>query len=247
MRSSTFVLGILFLFSFAGACLAEENKPQVYLLIGQSNMAGRAPIAVDQTQEIPRCLLLDPEGQWEPARNPLNRHSSIRKGLGIQKVNPGYSFAQKMLADDKALTLGLVVNAKGGTSIKQWKKDGKFYDAAVRRSKEGQAAGGELAGVLWHQGESDSEDTEYLAKLKVLISNLRKDLGKEDLPFVAGQINKHDLINKQVAVLPTQVPHTATVSSEGLTCSDRWHFDSRSMKVLGERYAEAVQKLNRQN
>ncbi len=79
--------------------------------------------------------------------------------------------------------------------------------------------------------------------LQVLISSLRKDLGREDLPFVAGQISKLELINKQVAALPAEVPHTAFASSEGLTCSDRWHFDAKSMKLLGERYAEAILSL----
>ncbi len=222
----------------------EVVNPQVYLLIGQSNMAGRAPIGEAEKEPLARCLLLNANGEWEPASNPLNRFSTIRKGLGMQKVNPGYSFAKKLLAADKTLTVGLVVNAKGGSSIRQWKKGDKFYDEAVRRTQQAMKKG-ELAGVLWHQGESDQNDAEYLAKLKELIANLRKDLGSPELPFVAGQVNKVELINKQVARLPAEVPLTAFASSEGLTCMDRWHFDAKSMKTLGERYADAILNLRK--
>lgn len=227
------------------ASLAAAGEREIYLLIGQSNMAGRAPIGAEQKEPIARCELLDGEGQWEPASNPLNRHSSIRKGLGMQKVNPGYSFAQKMLAADKTRSLGLVVNAKGGSSIGQWKKGDPFYNDAVRRTKEALQAGGTLAGILWHQGESDQNDADYLAKLKVLIADLRQDFGNEKLPFVAGQVSKVELINRQVAALPAEVPQTAFASSRGLTCMDRWHFDPKSMKLLGERYADAILQLQK--
>jgi glycerophosphoryl diester phosphodiesterase len=136
------------------------------------------------------------------------------------------------------------VNAKGSSSIRQWEKGDKFYDEAVRRTQQAMKKG-ELAGVLWHQGESDQNDAEYLAKLKELIANLRKDLGSPELPFVAGQVNKVELINKQVARLPAEVPLTAFASSEGLTCMDRWHFDAKSMKTLGERYADAILNLRK--
>lgn len=105
-----------------------------------------------------------------------------------------------MLAADKTLTVGLVVTAKGGSSIRQWKKGDKFYDGAVRHTQQAMKKG-ELAGVLWHLGESDQNDADYLAKLKKLIANL--------------------------------------------TCMDRWHFDAKSMKTLGERYADAILNLRK--
>ena len=37
--------------------------------------------------------------KFEPAKNPLNRYSTIRKGLGMQKMNPGYTFSKKMLKE----------------------------------------------------------------------------------------------------------------------------------------------------
>ena len=226
-----------------GGYSGPKEKLHVYLLIGQSNMAGRAAVAESEKGAIDRCYLLNGQDRWEPATNPLNRYSTIRKNLKMQKLNPGYSFAKTMLQKQKDLSLGLVVNAKGGTKIEQWAKGTKFYKDAVRRTKEAQKTG-TLKGILWHQGESNAGKPDgYLEKLKTLITDLRKDLGIADLPFVAGQVRNVPAINKQIAQLPSAVPHTGFVSSEGLKTKDRWHFDAPSMKLLGTRYAQAMLKL----
>ena len=222
-----------------------KAKLHIYLLIGQSNMAGRAKFSKEEEGAISGCFLLNSENRWEPAKNPLNRYSTIRKGLNMQKMNPGYYFARTMLAKKKDLSLGLVVNAKGGTKIEQWVKGTKFYKDAIKRTKEAQKTG-TLKGILWHQGESNQKNPDgYLEKMKALITDLRKDLGVKDLPFVAGQVKDVPKINEQIAELPEAVKNTSYVSSEGLTTQDRWHFDSKSMKIMGERYAEEMLKLQK--
>ena len=114
---------------------------------------------------VPRTYLLNGEDEWELAKNPLNRYSTIRKELGMQKLNPGYTFSKTMLATAKGISIGLVVNAKGGTSIKAWSAGSKFYMEALRRTKIARRTG-VLKGILWHQGESDSGDPRYLDALK---------------------------------------------------------------------------------
>ncbi len=42
---------------------------------------------------------------------------------------------------------------------------------------------------------------------------------------------------------PFTKEETGVVSSEGLKAMDRWHFDAKSMKLLGRRYAEEVLKI----
>lgn len=233
----------LLLLACLGLTASAAEKLDVYLLIGQSNMAGRAKMEESDKQPIERCLLLNADDSWEPATNPLNRHSTIRKGMGMQKVGPGAGFAKAMTEADPELTIGLVVNAKGGSKIDQWKKGTRFYADAVRRAKAAMEKG-KLKGILWHQGESDSGSPDgYLDKLTQLIADLRKDLGIGDLPFVAGQIHNTPVMNEIIAKLPEKVDGTAFVPSEGLTATDRWHFDRRSALLLGERYAEAIQNL----
>jgi hypothetical protein len=206
-------------------------------------MAGRAPFTKEEAGAVPRCYLLNDKNDWEPASNPLNRYSTIRKGLGMQKMNPGYTFAKAMIENDDAISIGLVVNAKGGTSIRQWARGSTFYKEALKRTQAARKTG-VLKGVLWHQGESDAKDAGYLDKLKALVSDIRRDLKQPDLPFVAGQVNNVKLVNDQIARLPEVVPFTGFASSDGLKAMDRWHFDAKSMRLLGRRYAEAMLKIH---
>jgi hypothetical protein len=222
-----------------------KDKLDIYLLIGQSNMAGRAPFTEDEAGPIENAYLLDAKGEWVPAKNPLNIYSSIRKGAGMQKMNPGYLFTKTMLKQSDGHAIGLVVNAKGGTKIEQWVKGTNFYNDALKRARQAMESG-TLKGILWHQGESDEKTPDgYLEKLVSLVEDLRKDLDAPNLPFVAGQVNNVPEVNEQIAKLPTKVKQTSYVSSEGLKCMDRWHFDAPSMRLLGERYAEEMIKLQK--
>lgn len=242
---------ILCLLFVAPATLADEpvysgkkDDLHIYLLIGQSNMAGRAAYEPSEAGPLDGCYLLNAENQFEPATQPFNRYSTIRKGLGMQKMNPGYTFAKTLLSESKGVSIGLVVNAKGGTKIEQWGKGTKFYQDAVSRAREAQKVG-VLKGILWHQGESNEKASEgYLDKLAQLVNDLRADLEAPQLPFVAGQVINVPAINDQIAKLPETVSHTSYVSSKDLKGKDRWHFDSESMRELGKRYATAMKGLH---
>ena len=243
------IVGALLLGLATGASAQEtpdvsKEDLHVYLLIGQSNMAGRAPFSEEEAKEIPRSYLLNGEDEWEPAKNPLNRYSTIRKGLGMQKLNPGYSFTKKMLEVNPKATIGLVVNAKGGSKIEEWGADKKFYKEIIRRAKEAEKTG-TLKGILWHQGESNvGREDKYLDQLKDLVKNLRKDLDAPDLPFVAGEISVIEKkMNGEIGKLPKAIAATGVASSKGLKTYDRWHFDAESAKKLGERYAEVMTEL----
>ncbi len=242
-------LGLIGFSILAGAQETYQGPKEglhVYLLIGQSNMAGRAPYGEEDAGVVERCFLLNDKDQWEPAKNPFNRYSTVRKGLNMQKMNPGYTFSQAMLKAQPAVSLGLVVNAKGGTSINEWGKGTKFYNEAVRRAKEAQKTG-VLKGILWHQGESDSGKPDgYAEKLKALVESLRQDLDAAEVPFVAGKVYDKPgtaKINEQLAKVPEVIPLSACVSVDGLGSGDKTHFDHAGMKQLGERYAAEMLRL----
>lgn len=230
--------------------LSKENH-HVYLLIGQSNMAGRAPIPGDQSARIDRCYVLNDKDEWEPATNPLNRYSTIRKDISMQKLNPGYGFSLGMLEHYKDITIGLVVNARGGTRIEQWEKGTEYYNEAIRRVKIAQKSG-TLMGILWHQGESNSGNPQdYQGKLEKLVADMRKDIGIADLPFVVGQVfydpetKPHTQeINAVLARAPSLIAFTGCVSSEELSTLDNSHFDTPGMLLLGRRYAGAMIELH---
>ncbi|WP_163411490.1 sialate O-acetylesterase [Flavobacterium ajazii] len=241
------VLLLLFLNGYSQNTVPEKPL-ELYLLIGQSNMAGRG--ALDNQSQLPSevILMLDKNNDWIPAKDPMH-FDKPSAGVG-----PGISFAQTMLEGKNGVKIGLIPCAWGGSPIKVWKSGAKYfnnfpYDEAISRTKIAMQKG-VLKGILWHQGESDNDAVKsqvYLEKLKELVASLRKDLNAPNLPFVAGEIgrfNKEDYINKIINTIPNEIENSAAVSSEGLTDKgDHLHFDSPSARELGKRYAVAMQQL----
>lgn len=228
-------------------------KLDLYLLIGQSNMAGRGKLTSDYLDTLTNVFLLTPQNSMEPAINPLNKYSNIRKELKMQQLGPGYGFSKKIVAATGA-TLGLIVNARGGSSILSWEKGNKdhYYEKTMIRMKAA-LKWGTLKAILWHQGESDSKITDtYLDKLLVLVENMRKDLDSPKVYFIAGELaywngdgKESKNFNAMIRTISTKTPYSTWVSAENLTPlinnSDP-HFDSKSQLILGERYAEKVLK-----
>lgn len=225
-------------------------KLDLFLFIGQSNMAGRGYITDNYKDNIKNTYLLTPNGDMEPARNPLNKYSTIRKRLDLQGVGPAYSFA-KAITDKTGRPLGLVVNARGGSSINSWMKGAKdnYYDEALSRIRQAMKFG-TLKAIIWHQGESDSNDpTTYMLKLQELIANLRKDLNDTKLPIIVGELAEwrmngtSEAFNKMLRTVPKHIPYSYCVSSKELVPlineSDP-HFSADSQIILGRRYAEAA-------
>ena len=122
--SFTLLLSLLLSSSYLQA---QEVQPitgnsrdmDIFLCIGQSNMAGRAPLTPQVLDTLQGVWLLNASGEFEPAVNPMNRYSNIRKELSMQRLGPVYSFAQKMHSLSHR-PIGLIVNARGGSSINSW-------------------------------------------------------------------------------------------------------------------------------
>ena len=227
----------------------DEGNLEIFLLIGQSNMAGRADLDPFGKDTLERVFLYagEEEKKWENACGPLNRYSTVRKDLSMQKLGPGNSFAREMADAMPDSRIGLVVNARGGTSIDEWKPGGDLYAQAVQRAEEASKYG-TIRGIIWHQGESDvSRSDQYMDKLVHLITSFRQDLGLPELPFVAGQLSEDKperaVFNRMILSLPSRLPFTAVVSSEGTSTFDQTHFDVASQNLLGIRYAAELKRV----
>ena len=219
---------------------AHQPK-DVYLLIGQSNMSGRAHMIEGDDAVIPGVYLLNDQGKWEPAQQPLNRYASDRKDLEMQRFNLGGPFAKTMREADPDTTIGLIVNARGGTKIERWQPGEALYENALKRVKDlGEV---KLVGVLWHQGEGNSMDEQYAEKLTNVILGIRKDLNQPELPFIAGHISGENIINDQMDALAGELPYMGVVSVDGLERFDGGHYDHDGVIILGKRYAEAYKKV----
>ena len=243
------------------ACAQKEaEKPaqyDLYLLIGQSNMAGRGaesnfrPEIFDE-----RVLMLKKDGAWTPAIDPL--HFDKPKYVG---VGPGLSFGKAMAAQDTDSIIGLVPAAVGGSPIAAWTPDGYHeqtksypYDDAVARTRLAMESG-TLKGILWHQGESDARARKvplYQDALTTLAENLRRDLDAPEIPFIVGGLGDY-MADKQpqslaiTAILkdaPFYIPNAGFVSARGLNHGgDGTHFDARSARELGKRYAAKFMQM----
>jgi hypothetical protein len=219
----------------------------IFFLIGQSNMAGRAAIESQDTGVLEQVYVWNDEGAWERAANPLNIYSNIRKDAGMQKLGPGYYFAKTISQAYPEKELGLVVNARGGTPIEEWQKSvaNGYYHKSLERLKAALSQGGTLKAILWHQGESNSHNPEtYMTQLKQMVSDYRADLGLPELPFFAGQIGQwrsdYDALNAVLLTIPENISHAYIISSAGLVDIDTLHFNSQSQRTLGKRYAAKV-------
>lgn len=261
------LLYVLTALSVIASCKGKEQTYDVYLCIGQSNMAGRGDMVPGDDRILDGVFLLNGDGVPVPAAAPLNIYSSIRKKAAMQGINPAWSFAKRMHAKTGRPIL-LVVNAKGGTSIDLWVKtapcdtfrvkrgdeeswDGEptpqFYGEAVRRARQAMRYG-KLKGILWHQGEGDSSSEErrssYMQKLAGMVKDLRDDLGEPEVPFIAGEAGYNGLgegINPVLREIGSNVPYSCCVSAEGLALrEDNVHFTREAQIELGERYADAI-------
>lgn|GEM_PF-204744 len=239
----------------SGAVAGPDSSFQIYILMGQSNMAGRGYLTKQsKATHSSRVLVLDRDMSWTTARNPLHYEKP-----GIDGVGPGLSFGMQMLknAPDSGVRIGLVPCAVGGSPIEHWKAGaydkatGTYpYDDAVKRIRKAMQSG-VIAGVLWHQGESDCKDSlarNYLPQLHKLIANIRKVTANPHLPFVAGELGQfygpHDMINTPLDALAEHLSDVGVVSSAGLTDrGDALHFDAVSAETLGKRYAAKMKAV----
>ncbi len=253
------VVALLFTFGLAGVALGEEpvklppkEKFYLFLLVGQSNMAGRGTVEEQDRQPLPRVLMLDKQNRWVPAVDPMHFDKPGIVGVGL-----GRSFGIEIATANPDVTVGLIPCAVGGSPIDSWKPGGYHsqtkshpWDDALPRAKLAMQSG-VLKGILWHQGESDARAglaETYEAKLHDLIARFRKELGAADVPFVAGQMGQFTgqpwddakkLVDAAHRNLPKEVPHTAFVASSGLSHrGDKVHFDSKSYREFGRRYAK---------
>ncbi|QNH62463.1 sialate O-acetylesterase [Hymenobacter sediminicola] len=242
----------------------RKEKFRLYLLVGQSNMAGRGTVEAQDTVPNGHVLRLNPAGHWEVAKDPMHFDKSVA-GVG-----PGLTFGRMLAAQDTSVVIGLIPCAVGGSAISYW-QPGAFYpatktnpyDDAIRRARTA-IQSGTLAGVIWHQGESDSNPASsaaYGQNLTALITRFRQDLQAPNVPFVAGQLPKFQIlkldsanrprsnaaarrINATVAKLGRTVPHYAYVSAVGTHhIGDQTHFDAASARLMGQRYAAAMLRL----
>jgi hypothetical protein len=111
---------------------------------------------------------------------------------------------------------------------------------------------GVIKGILLHQGESNTNDSLWPQKVKVIYNNLLRDLSLDakSVPLLAGELVNEDQggtcasMNKIIGTLPQVIPTAHVISSAGCTDSrDNLHFNAEGYRKLGRRYAVTMLSL----
>ncbi|XP_065023013.1 probable carbohydrate esterase At4g34215 [Musa acuminata AAA Group] len=232
-----------------------SEQKQIFVLSGQSNMAGRGGVRHHRWDGVvpPECrpnpsiLRFSARCHWEEAHDPL--HCDIDTGK-ICGVGPGMAFANALLPrlSDGAV-LGLVPCAIGGTAIKEWERGSRLYEEMVRRARKAAelGGGGEIKAVLWYQGESDTTShgaaEAYAANIEKLIRDVRLDLSLPSLPFIQVAIasgDEHYIEKIREAQLGISMPDVVNVDAMGLPLNeDNLHLTTEAQVLLGNMLAEA--------
>ena len=226
-----------------------------FLLIGQSNMAGRGFMNEAKDIDTSRIKVLR-NGRWQKMYRPINGDR------GFSGVSLAESFAE-MYAEKFNVDVGLICCADGGTSIDQWQPGGLLYDNAVCQARLASRTS-TIAGVLWHQGEADcGEDSypTYQPRLEKMLSALRCDLNLYDVPVIIGglgdflkdcehdeKLKNYEHINNALMNVAGAMPVTGFASAKGLTSNpDFLHFNAKSLYEFGHRYFEEFDRLRDRN
>jgi hypothetical protein len=232
-----------------GMNVNKDENIRSFLMIGQSNMAGRGEFRDVEPIENPDCFMLR-MGRWQQMYEPINPDRDIFKIKYHSGISLAASFADELqkLSGDR---IGLIPCADGGTSIDQWMPGEVLFDHAVMMTRLAMRSS-TFSGFLWHQGEADSYEGKlevYQEKFITMISAMRRELGAEDLPVIIGELSedierleKPNIIkmNENFHKIASVLPHCAVVSSKGLTLKDdRLHFNAVSLREFGKRYFHA--------
>jgi Carbohydrate esterase, sialic acid-specific acetylesterase len=263
-RSILVVIGFLCL---TAAAFSQDSKFYIFLCFGQSNMEGNARVEAQdsivdnrfQVMEAVNCANLGREkGKWYTAVPPLCR---CRTGL-----TPADYFGRTLVENlPKDVKVGVINVAVGGCKIELFDKDhyqsyistapqwmigmindydGNPYQRLVEMAKLAQKDG-VIKGILLHQGESNTGDSAWPQKVKLVYDNLLRDLNlkPDSVPLLAGEVVNADQggacasMNKIMATLPQTIPNSYVISSAGCPQrGDNLHFTAAGYRELGKRY-----------
>jgi uncharacterized membrane protein YgcG len=240
---------------------APDPNFHIYLMFGQSNMEGAGVIEAQDRLTNDRVKVISDitcsnlnrvYGNWYVASPPLNR---CWFGIG-----PGDYFGKAMAdAMPSAITIGLVPASVSGTPIELYQKSAPLgrngadippqfaggYAWLLDLAKKAQEAG-VIKGIIFHQGETNTADPQWKFKVQEIVSDLRKDLGIGEVPFLAGELLYADYgscchwHNPEVNKLPDLIPNAYVISASGLAGADTAHFTTASYREFGKRYATVM-------
>ncbi|MFK8182214.1 MAG: DUF4347 domain-containing protein [Phormidesmis sp.] len=243
------------------------NKVAVYLLGGQSNMAGATSDAnflagTPQGNPFPDVQIWNGGiNAFTDLRPGFNDNFGVGGGFGAE-IGFGHALeaARENGQTDNGEEIYLVKYAIGATDLAtDWNVNGNnnIYDdftqwvgdALARLAGDG--IGYDVEGMLWMQGENDainaSSANSYQSNLNNLIADVRGRYGA-DLDFVIGRLHEEltpffyteaNTVRQAQSNVANSAPNNFLVDTDGLPVNpiDGVHFDSAGHLALGEAFA----------
>jgi hypothetical protein len=223
---------ILFVIAFASFAQAADKPVHLFILSGQSNMAGMNP----KLGFEPEVAKLFPDADvpyikvargGQPIRLWVTQWNEIAKKHGLESTSPGTKYYEPILAQFKEM----LKKHPTPTSVT----------------------------FCWMQGERDAKEKlskAYEAALAQLISNLRRDLKQPGMNFVIGRLSdfstavEWENVRKAQVSLAEKDKRGAWVDCDDLNNKEKngvkrddLHYTKEGYELLGRRFARQARAL----
>ena len=249
----------------AGVWIQKEMKNSaewlVLILMGQSNMVGRADTSTTVTETTDSRIYQMTRSGYSivEATQPLDHWDEVAGSYGM-----GIDIANGMLdnigANQKIL---IIPAAKGSTEIDQHMKGdatGYYTDLVERLNRVFAVPNFKPLAICWHQGESDTDDQDevdtYEGKFNLLFFQLKQDVPElQFTPIIVGGMNpawlEGDATGRFVGIdnvlrnLETNLRHHNVYFVTAKGCyelKDNIHFARSSLGRFAERFSSVVQQ-----
>jgi len=133
--------------------------------------------------------------------------------------------------------------------------NGNPYEFLINLAKLAQEDG-VIKGILLHQGETNTGDTQWPSYVDAIYNAMMTDLSLDptSVPLLAGEVVHSDQggvcasMNDIIDQLPEAITTAHVISSSGCTVSsDNIHFNTAGYREMGKRYAEKMLSLLKKN
>jgi hypothetical protein len=223
----------------AGNGTIVDAPPAVFMFGGQSNMVGLGDTV--ELDTIYPWFAIEP-GDFDGVAVWIDGHWEQYAPHGC--YGPDLQFMRKWSKLHPGERIGVVKTAVGGTTMARWQVSGDLYQLWLNKWSD--AGGLPVRGIIWMQGESDTElpldALAYASRFSTMVSTIRGTLGAP--PFIFGYTHTIAYPYFNYVVYPQMNVDGASAGVTGvytmdIPLRDVVHFSSYGQLAFSERLYDA--------